>query len=244
MANVLTLPANGSDEVSAIGDCIAVYRASGAVRAKIRRAGTNETYTWELQHGFTVRLPWTFDHFELTDQSGFTNEVEIYTGFGQLTVRGEGTVSTVDEILKPVVVQRIVEQITATIAETVTVAGTVSVDNLPANQTVTVDNLPAVQTVQQKTAGNMTVTEYEVPAGGSVVVPGLSGRKRLFLQADSDSATVIKARVSESAAVSIKGALLAVGAGFVGELDQAHEAAVKVWNPGADIINLVALEEF
>lgn len=119
MRYAFDMPAASSDERAVSGDFVVCHKATGSITVKVRRKENGQSFSYDMEQGQQVRLPWDFDHVEVQDRSGVANSVVLLLGFGDFRQRGDGQIVTIEEIIKPVEVQRIVETVTAEISNTV-----------------------------------------------------------------------------------------------------------------------------
>lgn len=119
MRYAFDIPAHSIDAKSVSGDFVVCDKANGPLTVRVRRKENGQAFSYDIEPGEQVRLPWEFDSVEVQDRSGAANAAVLLLGFGEFRQRGDGQSVTIIEIIKPVDVQRIIDTVTAQITGTV-----------------------------------------------------------------------------------------------------------------------------
>lgn len=186
---------------------------------------------FEIPAGGQVDVGGVFDSITITNKGNVPCNADVMIIDGLYERLSDVSIVQIQGITNTISAQ-IVNDINATITGTVqaevtnalTVSGTVAADLVP--------------------AGNVITTEYTLNAVGFVEIPARAGRKRLEIQGYSESENTILCQVSDATKTEISGQLLPIGGGLLTSVEQKHAAAVKVWSPVTDVIELKVLEEY
>ncbi|WP_394183361.1 hypothetical protein, partial [Marinomonas posidonica] len=98
--------------------------------------------------------------------------------------------------------------------------------------------------VDVSTAQRFATQEFSLAANDSLTITGRANRKRLVVQGYSEADETALCRISHNGASANTGAILPCGGGLMGEVEQFHSAAIKVWNPSGQAISIHVMEEY